>query len=800
MTKRQKPEPSEPDEVFSNELFSVARFGKNLVWEPNLTKQSYEKCLKRCAELYPETVSEIDRLVATIAEQVRRLPPETLLSIAWQKMVFRHIHVEAEAELTTNDAVSMRMIDYVQSIIASVEPVNNPKTDVSEEDWDALRDNVKELFETLNINYQICRTAKAKSEDPDHNDDFEEFRFRAQVYWCNVRGKLYQAHQETYLRDVFLPHSAEMVKLFGISSEEFIEELTKIWNALSYGYQQALEEMATFQKDTMAAVEEKMATGSLDKGIAFEELLKAVVEENGWQERSNKVFGRFLGSNLCNVQKTTALPKKLLDELSWGQGDDTDFFAEGEFKGWPLRIWPTFKRPFIQIAGQYYCFDLHSLFDNIYRIMQRIILRMDPTYVETWNKTQKELSESLPFKYLSAILPGATGYQSAHYKWFPKESKTKKDWCEVDGMLIYDDHLFIIECRGGAFTYTSPATDFPAFVNSLKNLVLKPANQGKRFLDYLSSSEAVPIFDKKHNQIRKLRKSDFRHISICLVTLDSFTEMAAQVQHLHKIGVNTGPDPVWAISVDDLRVYADIFENPLHFLHYVQQRSEAFKSDIVQVDDELDHLGLYLKHNHYSTHATRIRGDSQTRINFNGYRSSIDKFFLERMRDPRCPCPLKQDSPPRFTEIIDWLASSNEAGRSKLACYLLDLHGDARNSLSAYIDGELNLQPTTRRPKPYSTHGGNTIGCTIFCYTDNYVPRNAKFALYHSKTVMILAEEPERLLIEISYSDNNTLQGVEWTWLNSSSIPAAELAFLKANAETLRKSRLKSAKLTKEQE
>ena len=65
---------------------------------------------------------------------------------------------------------------------------------------------------------------------------------------------------------------------------------------------------------------------------------------------------------------------------------------------------------------------------------------------------------------------------------------------------------------------------------------------------------------------------------------------------------------------------------------------------------------------------------------------------------------------------------------------------------------------------------------------------------------MILAEEPERLLIEISYSDNNTLQGVEWTWLDSSSIPAAELPFLKVNAETLRKSRLESAKLTKEQE
>lgn len=800
MAKTQKPEPSEPDEVFSHEVFSVARFGKNLVWESNLTEQSYEEHIKRCAELYPETVGDIDRLVATIAEQVRRLPPETLLRIAWQKMVLRHTNVETEAELTPDDAISMRMIDYVQSMIASVKPTENPKTDVSEEDWNALRDNVKELFEMLNLYYPICRMAKAKSENPDQDDDFEEFLSRAQFYWCNVRGKLYQAHQEAYLRDVFLPHSAEMLKLFGISSEEFIEELMKIWNALSRGYQEAIEEMATFHRDTMAAVEEKMATGPIDKGITLKKLLKAVVEENSWEERSNKAFGRFLGSDLCNVQKTTVLPKKLLDELSWGQGEDTDFFAEGEFRGWPLRIWPTFKRPFIQIGGQYYCFDLHSLFDNIYRIMQRIILRMDSAYAETWNKTQQGLSEGLPFKYLSAILPGATGCQSAYYKWFPKESNSKKNWCEVDGILIYDDHLFIIECRGGAFTYTSPATDFPAFVNSLKNLVLKPASQGKRFLDYLGSSEAVAIFDKNHKQVRKLRKSDFRHISICLVTLDSFTEMAAQIQHLHKIGVNTGPYPVWAISVDDLRAYADIFENPLHFLHYVQQRNEAFKSDIVQVDDELDHLGLYLEHNHYSTHAARIRGDSQARVNFHGYRSSIDKFFLERMRDPRCPCPLKQDSPTRFTEIIDWLASSNEAGRSKLACYLLDLHGDARNNLSAYIDTELNLQPTTRRSKPWSIHGGNTIGCTIFCYTDNYAPRNAEAALYHSKAVMILAEEPERLLIEISYSDNNTLHDLGWTWLDSSSIPAAELPLLKVGVETLRKSRLKSAKLTKEQE
>ena len=78
-------------------------------------------------------------------------------------MCFRHIHIESEAEVTIDDAVSMRMIDYVQSVIASVKPDDNPKTDVSKRGLgNALRDNVEKLFATLNMAYQVCRTAKAK--------------------------------------------------------------------------------------------------------------------------------------------------------------------------------------------------------------------------------------------------------------------------------------------------------------------------------------------------------------------------------------------------------------------------------------------------------------------------------------------------------------------------------------------------------------------------------------------------------------------------------------------------------------
>ncbi len=94
-------------------------------------------------------------------------------------------------------------------------------------------------------------------------------------------------------------------------------------------------------------------------------LFAEVVKENGWEDRQNEILGRFLGTDLFDVQKTTGLPKRFLDELTWCPGEEKDFFAEGEFRGWPLRIWPVFKRPFIRINGRYYCFDLYSLLDNL---------------------------------------------------------------------------------------------------------------------------------------------------------------------------------------------------------------------------------------------------------------------------------------------------------------------------------------------------------------------------------------------------------------------------------------------------
>jgi len=513
------------------------------------------------------------------------------------------------------------MIDYVQSIVASVPPAQEQSQEMTEQDWTTLRSNIAELFHKVNFEYQQCRTAKMLAENPNLDMNLEEFNFRAQMYWCNIRGHRFQIHEPQYLRDMFIPHSDILQELFGISGEQFVFEIVKIWHVLSFGLEEAFEQLLGFQKDVMAAAERKIATSSKSSGRDLSEVMREVIREEDWEQRATEIRNRFSGIDLFDLEKTTSLPLGLLDELTWSPGEEKSFFADGEFRGWLLRIWPVFRRPFIRLDGRYCCFDLYSLFDHIYRGMQHIVLRLKASHSERWNSIQQRVSEDLPFKYFGQLLPGGKVLRQVYYRGLTDRNAI--DWCETDGLIAFDDHLFVIEAKGGAFTYTPPASDFPAYIGSLKNLVLKAATQGKRFVNYLKSGDVVALFDKDHRQIGELRAADFRHVTICTVSIDPFTEMAAQIQHLRKIGIDVGSEPVWAVSIDDLRVYADVFENPLVFLHFVEQRIQAFRSTIIQTDDELDHLGLYLKHNHYSKYAEELRGESRARISFVGYRSNI---------------------------------------------------------------------------------------------------------------------------------------------------------------------------------
>ncbi len=744
-----------PDEAFSNGLFQVARFGKQVVLTSSRTEEQHAQVLAKLSARYGTVVQEIDDLVRQIVSAVSVLPPDQLLNRAWYEQVGSSQHIKVEVDVTQDDAIASRMIDYVQSVIAAAPRGEAQKSELSDEDWNDLRIKVAALFKKLNFDYPSCATAHRKATGTVYDDAMEEFFVRAQMHWCNVRGDYYQVHQVDAIADLLGSQSKLIEAAYGISSDYLVAELKKIWRSLTFGLHEAMTSMFNVYTEVMTEVKRMIEQNEADlESQSVGEFILAVAERLGHGDTFTRSAGVLGNMDLFDLRKVTNLPVTFLDDFSWAPGQETDFLVDGEFSGWPLRIQPIFRRPFLKLNDTYYCFDLHSLFDNFYRQLEKRIFQQSKDEKQEWIRNRKEISESLPMDYFSRLLPGATILHEIYYP-VVSESGGAKNLAEADCAIIYDDHLFIIEVKAGAFTYTSPANDLPAYVKSLEALVGAPSKQGQRFLKYLESADEVEIFDAKRQSVGKLRKGDFRCKTICAVTLDPFTELAAQAQHLHKIGVDVGDVPVWPLSLSDLRVYGDIFAGPLDFLHFVEQRMRAAQSEKLQLDDELDHLGLYLEHNNYAMHADDL-SNTGARLRFNGYRSAIDGYFSAKLTGVDEPVLPTQKVPLRLRELIDFLAKQREFRRSRIASYLLDFDGDWRSDLSKWIDEELAEIPKRGRCLPLSTVGD--VRLTIFVNIKGIVELSHEEATQHAQAAMIATAESDRVLLELTYGLNGPVR------------------------------------------
>ena len=276
------------------------------------------------------------------------------------------------------------MIDYIQSIIASVQPVLPYRTDLPEEEWVALRKDVETLFTKLSLDYQICLTAHRRASDPNLDMGLEEFRFRAETLWMNVRGERYHIHERQALEDTIGPHSDVLLRLFGIGSQTLVAALDRLLHRLTAGLHDAVLELKEFREAVLNRLSE-LATERPDAEL--EVLHTAVFEDPDLSARRDELGGQLFGFDLFDVEKVTGLPTALVDQLAWSPGEDQEFLTPGDFRGWPLRVWPTMKRPFIRLGGRVFAFDVFVLFDNFYRVLQRLIFRLAPDYKETCDQT-----------------------------------------------------------------------------------------------------------------------------------------------------------------------------------------------------------------------------------------------------------------------------------------------------------------------------------------------------------------------------------------------------------------------------
>jgi preprotein translocase subunit SecA len=215
----------------------------------------------------------------------------------------------------------------------------------------------------------------------------------------------------------------------------------------------------------------------------------------------------------------------------------------------------------------------------------------------------------------------------------------------------------------------------------------------------------------------------------------------------------------------------------------------AGQSQHVDLNDEMDHLGLYIAQNNYSQHAADLKGDKLDRLSFHGFRTPIDDYF-SAVAHGDLPTLPRQAMPPRYREIVEFLAKSTEPHRSELASFLLDAAGDFRDTFATAIDQALHENKELHRARPLSIYGG--MAMTLYVWSPS-APRLGLPAEQHARTVMVANNEASRRLIELEYTDDGVLTGAHMRHVSLAGLGHAELDRIKAAALSLQTQRVRQA-------
>lgn len=728
--RREKNKAIRPDEYFSNGIFEMARFGKNTIIRNNQTPEQHVVQMKHfCAE-YASKYEDISKKVKSLRENVAKCDPYSLLMYLRLLATIDQMNIFSEADYS-NDAISIIYAqEYIQSILISTKNNYVPSTPDEEETlYNQIVVAFKELYKELHLFYHFWAAHIQDSKEMVASYLFEIVESQY-MYW--VRGNRYQIFELEPLKALLSPHNEVLLELFGVSSSEVIEGLNKLRYSLSQEY---ADTMMKLSKEIEIFIK---AVGS---GISPE------VAHKCSKSQTSKLVEKLYGSDLINVKAITGWDSRFIDMLSCGINECSTFFGEGEFAGWPIVDLPVAKKPFIKIDGTSYAFLYYALFDNIYRNIQKGIMHRKPEYLEAWKEKQTHASEEMVKNLFLKMLPGAEAHVGNYY---PVKNSLKQT-NENDIIITYQNNLFVIEVKAGSFPSTPPITDFEAHIKAYKKLAEAADSQCSRTMQYIANHSPAQFYDHDKNPTFAISElNSFDNTFTFSVTVDNFNEFAAKAEKLSIISLK---EETIVISYDDLLVYAEYFDNPICFLHYLKQRKAAMRVPQYQMNDEFDHLGLYIDRNLYALNPSQY-GDVKS-IFWQGFRQSLDEYFNLLFVNPSAAKKPSQNIPKEISEILDYLGRDVSPEKIHLAHYLMDLASTGKENLAKQIRYALKRQRELNHTVPLTAFG-DTKYC-VFISMPGILQYPIQEQLDYTYAAASRNEETPVMWISLEYDSQNRL-------------------------------------------
>lgn len=658
MTKKKKDTKVEY-EAFRRGPLIFERYGREIgirsEWKPG----EYEKYINNVKNNLPDDKISINNKITELKSIIQKYQPLELL----QTTTTRNILGASEPNNERIQNKVEMIAEYAQSFILAFE-----RQDHYERTTDSVIDKFNTLIEEIII--EVYRYFANTTSFQNLTKIEKDYRINSISRFLFLRGDSIPQHHNEMITDIFSGSEAFLYEHLGIK----IDEIFKAFHIIESQIQNNIDKTVRYVKfhnQIQREFTDFIKKGGEKERGNEEELFTEFASQPELQRRIDVLSKLAKGapSIVFEFSINNDLPLALLDFLSAQFGDNQEFRS---FKKSPL--WPTnnsiiYEKPLIKENGHYYCFLPSLLARNIGLILDRFIHDTDSDYYDkTFQKKRAKYLEDKSLKYTGDILPGADLYPKMYYH-IDDEGIAKR--VETDGIIIFDNNLFILECKAGGLSLSAKRGSIESIKDHAEELIDQAYKQSLRTKKYIEESQTPVFEDESGSLVLKISdKERYKNIFLINTTFENLGALSTHLSSAKEMGFVQGTEWPYSVFINDLRVISEITESPSIFIHYLKRRTRANDYPQFKSSDELDYYVFYLREGLYFDDNRLANTD---KLSVFGYTDSLDQYY--EYLAGRAPFVEKPtvNLPKSIKDVIFDIEKSGKFGFTSITTFLLDL-------------------------------------------------------------------------------------------------------------------------------
>lgn len=720
--KKKKAKKPKDYERFQYGPLLIERSGRYVVMSSHWKPGAFEKHLEYVRSQRPELKKEIDAQIQELLKIIEENDPFELLASISYKNCFTDPEQYRESAHQGKEC----HVEFALSIITAHNRhgLGKHATEEAVKRFDEL---ISSIFN--NALWFFATEASEKKRDLVE----EEFRYRSIMRYVFMRGDSFPEHHLDLIKDLFKPHDGFLKRHYEFSTDEVIAGIQEIENQVVTKCNNLLQGMHNLKEvyeSSKKFVDEKGIENFLTMEECFDEFRS--LPEIQMRQKELEGIKEALDEISFEIEPSGAATQELLGLLSMSFGDNKDFLQFEKAPGWPTNDSIIYEKSLIKHKGKYYSFMPQLLFRNLGGILEQRIRQKDDEYLRTTYQSKRaDILERKALEYFKKLLPGSAVYGKVYYE---IEENGQRNRFESDGIILYDNNLFILEAKAGALSTSARRGSLERMKKDVSALIDSAYSQALRTKKYIEMAEKPRFeYEDRSEALIIQDKKKVENIFLVNVTLESLGDLAIRLNSLKHLKLIQGKEWPWSVFINDLRVIAEIVESPSQFLTFLKRRIQANEFPQFDLADELDFLMFYLREGLY---LDKINKKEDSTFTLHAYTEELDRYY-----DYLAGRVSSGDKPTlrtaaEFKEMIRNIEALGKPGFTSVTTTLLDFSGETHKDILNALNRikEFSLQDGKAHDATFYFKGSK-LGVTFFV-GPNSGPKETEKMEHHCRLKM----------------------------------------------------------------